>query len=762
VTVSSAPSLPTLVESLAEEMARRWRAGERPCVEDYLARHPALADDPEAALELLAEEIGLREEEGQAPDADELAARFPHWQREVRALLECHRALSARLGRPRFPAAGESLGDFRLLAELGEGAHGRVFLAAQPSLADRPVVLKLGPRAGHEHLSLARLQHTHVVPLHSVHDFPERGLRGLCQPYFGGATLAELLHTLEAVPPGRRTGFDLLRALQQAQARDPVATTVRGPACRYLERASYADAVCWVGVCLADALHYAHERGLLHLDLKPSNVLLAADGQPMLLDFHLARAPLAAGARPPSSLGGTPDYMPPEQEAALAAVVARQPIPEAVDGRADVYALGVLLYGALGGDVPIPARAAGHELRRRNPQVTRGLADLLTRCLAAPAPGRYVTAADLAADLRRHLAGLPLRGVANRSLVERWRKWRRRRPYTLAILGLLLLGAAAGGRSAVRIVRQTQAAEAALAEGAEHLEGRRYNEALDSFRYGTALAEGVPFHCDLMHRLDRAAQQAQRARAATELHLVCERLRPLYGADVLPADQARAVEAHCRELWQGREQIAALLRPESDDQLRADLLDLAILSAGVRVRLAGSGNADAARRDALTLLAEVESLVGPSCVLCQERRAYALALGQKDLAGQCARQAAALPPRDAWEHYALGRAYLQAGDLTSAAEQLDRALALEPHSLWPNFSRGVCAFRAGDPQQALAAFSACVALVPDSAACYFNRGRAYAELGRPDHARQNYERALELDPGHEAARELLTRLDARR
>jgi serine/threonine protein kinase len=746
-----------LVESLAEEMTRRWRAGERPRVEDYLARHPALADDPEAALELLAEEIGLRAEEGQAPDADELAARFPLWQRQVRALLECHRALSARLGRPRFPVAGESLGDFRLLVELGRGAHGRVFLAAQPSLADRPVVLKLGPRAGYEHLSLARLQHTHVVPLHSVHDFPERGLRGLCQPYFGGATLAELLRTLDAVPPARRTGFDLLQALQQAQARNPVATTVRGPACRYLERASYPDAVGWIGVCLADALHYAHERGLLHLDLKPSNVLLAADGQPMLLDFHLARAPLAAGARPPSSLGGTPGYMPPEQEAALAAVAGRRPVPQAVDGRADVYALGVLLYGALGGDVPIPARAAGHELRRRNPQVTRGLADLLTRCLGAPAPGRYATAGDLAADLRRHLAGLPLRGVANRSLVERWRKWRRRRPYALAILGMLLLGAAAGGRSAVRIVRQTQAAETALAEGEEHLERRRYTEALDSFRYGTALAEGVPFSCDLVHRLDHAAQQAQRARAATELHLVCERLRPFYGTDVLPADQARAVEGHCRELWQRRQQIAELLGPESGGQLRADLLDLAILWANVRVRLAGPGDVSAAHREALTVLTEAESLFGASRVLCQERRAHALAFGQGDLAEE-----SAPAPRDAWEHYALGRAYLQAGDLTRASEQLDRALALEPHSLWPNFARGVCAFRTGDSEQALAAFSACVALAPNSAACYFNRGRAYAELGRPDRARQDYEKALELDPGHESARELLTRLDPRR
>jgi serine/threonine protein kinase/predicted Zn-dependent protease len=762
VTAFSLPSLRTLAERLAEEMAERWRAGERPRVEDYLGRYPALADDAGAALELLAEEISLRNESGQGSDADELTARFPHWRQQVLTLLVFHRALSGPLGRPCFPTAGDSLGDFRLLAELGQGAHGRVFLAAQPSLADRPVVLKLGPRIGREHLSLSRIQHTHVVPLHSVHDFPERGLRGLCQPYFGGATLAGLLRLLRAIPAGRRTGLDLLRALREAQARNPVAMPVEGPACRYLGRASYPDVVCWIGARLADALHYAHERGLLHLDLKPSNVLLAADGQPMLLDFHLARSPLQAGARPLSGLGGTPHYMPPEQAAALVAVSAHRAVPEAVDGRADVYALGALLYGMLGGDVPIPADSVGGALRRRNPQVTPGLADLLTRSLATKTASRYATAADLGADLRRHLAGLPLRGVANRSLAERWRKWRRRRPYTLLLLGSLLVGTTAGSLATMRIVRQTRDAASALYEGDEHLQHRRYGEAIAAFRYGTALAEGLPFNHDLLHRLNDGARRAQRARVATDLHALCEQLRPLYGAEVLRRDQARAVEARCRELWQRREQITDPLGPEADEQLRADLLDLAILWMNVRLRLAEPGETEAAHQEALAILAESEQQFGPSCVVCVERRAHALAIGQDAVAEESARQAAALAPRGAWEHYALGRAYLQAGELARAAEALDRALALETHALWPQLARGVCAFRMGDCEQALATFSVCVALAPDSAACHFNRGRAYEELGRLDRARQDYERALELDPAHVAARELLAQLKPRR
>src|SRR5262249_55939528 len=137
-----------------------------------------------------------------------------------------------------------------------------------------------------------------------------------------------------------------------------------------------------------------------HLDVKPSNVLLAADGQPMLLDFHLARGPLPAGAMGQGWLGGTPGYMAPEQEEALRAVAGGRRVPASVAPRADLYPLGRLLAGLLGAEAGTraPDCRGGTAAGRRTPGVSRGLADVLDRCTAGDPAYRYPSAAELAAD----------------------------------------------------------------------------------------------------------------------------------------------------------------------------------------------------------------------------------------------------------------------------------------------------------------------------------------------------------------------------
>jgi eukaryotic-like serine/threonine-protein kinase len=302
--------------ALGRDMARRWEAGERPLVEEYLAAHPELADRTEALVELIYEEICQRQRHGEPLDPEALLARFPRWRERVRVLLDCHRLLAAAPSdNPLLAEVGDTLASCKVLAELGSGADGSVYLATQPALADRPVVLKVSSLGGNEHLSLARLQHTHIVPLYAVHDDVAWGVRVLCMPYFGSASLDKILTEARAVPAPRRDGKMILETLDRLQ-HATLPAPARSPARDFLARASYPQAIAWLGGCLAQGLHYAHERGLVHLDIKPANVLVAADGQPMLLDFHLAQPPIPAGS-PAEWIGGTFFYMAPEQAEAM-------------------------------------------------------------------------------------------------------------------------------------------------------------------------------------------------------------------------------------------------------------------------------------------------------------------------------------------------------------------------------------------------------------------------------------------------------------
>ena len=118
--------------------------------------------------------------------------------------------------------------------------------------------------------------------------------------------------------------IDVLARVQQPS---PWPQSRESPTLRFIAQTSYVRAVCWIVACLADALHYAHDRGLVHMDVKPSNILLTADGQPMLLDFHLVREPIPKGTAPAEGVGGTPGYMSPVQTAVIKAIDTGEPIP---------------------------------------------------------------------------------------------------------------------------------------------------------------------------------------------------------------------------------------------------------------------------------------------------------------------------------------------------------------------------------------------------------------------------------------------------
>jgi tetratricopeptide (TPR) repeat protein len=714
--LSDASNESARIDQLVIEMAAAWSGGQRPLAEEYLNRCPELWQQTDLALRLVYEEICLRKELGE-PDADTLvAARFPQWSQSLRRLIECHRLLESAPRRAVSVGVGEAVGGFRLLAELGRGAVGGVYLAEQSALSDRPVVLKITPLVGQEHLLLARLQHTHVVPLYSVADDPKRGLRMLCMPYFGGGSAARVLELMADIPPPERSGRDLLAAVDRLQLDSPATCSGTGPTRRFFERASYVEAVCWIGVCIADALQYAHERGLVHFDIKPANILLAADGTPMLLDFHLARPPVPIGAKSVGHLGGTPLYMPPEQVLALTALAERQPVLDSLDGRCDLYSLGLTLMHLLG------ATGRPDELRQANPAVSVGLADVLSKCVAEKPDRRYPTASALADDLRAHLAHRPLRGVRNRSVVERWRKWKRRRPHAGWVVAGLAVAAAGTIALGSQIRGRYQEAGTALADARSLQMAGDPTRAREAVERGLRAIERLPFADSTRRQLHAERERIQGDEVKSRLHTLADRIRFASVSERLTPTEAEQLETACREIWSIHERL-----DRTDEAVRQDLFDVVLV--GVRVAL-GDRNTRS-REDSLRVLAEAEASLGSNCVLDWERHEQLKALGRPHPVptGQ---------PRTAWDHLVVGRIHLRAGRFEEADDCFSTSIMMDPANFWAHFYRGHSAHRLRRLDDADRAFSVCIALAPRQAECYLNRGVVRTEQGKRELADQDF------------------------
>jgi serine/threonine protein kinase len=728
------------ISRLIDMMTAAWARGQPIRAEEMLARNPELGE--ESVIRLIYEETCLHRESGQEVRTSEVLGRFPRWKDQLEVLLGCDRLLRPMSQIAVLPEPGENLGPFRLLAELGRGASGKTYLAAEPALADRLVVLKVISDDQEEHLSLARLQHTYIIPLFSEHAFPERGLRALCMPYLGGTSLSRILEALAEVPPVGRRGQHILDVLDRVEAGRPVPMQPDGPYRRYLQQASYVQAICWIGACLADALQDAHARGLVHMDVKPSNVLIAADGTPMLLDFHLARKPIQASERFPDRIGGTRGWMAPEHGAALEAVGRGQPVPGPVDYRADLYALGLLLREGLGGPSLGHRYENGPPLRRRNPSVGVGLEAIVEKCLAERPSGRYGNAAALAADLRRQINDLPLRGVRNR-LTERVHKWQKRNPAgPLGVAGLLIL-IAAGAVGALFYYQRVHELQTALDDGRAFCNSGQYPDAVHTLARGRERALGVPGIESLARALTEQLREARRGEDAATLHQLAERVRFEYGID--PPAKAGALFRDIQAIWDRRHQ---LLPPPSsghdsslDQRIRTDLLELVGVWAELRIRLTPPAESRNSRDQILHLLDEARTSCGPSFTIDRLIRL---------LAGEQGPTAPTREPgpvaQSASEHYDLGRSDLRSGEFARAAEEFRLALDRRPQDFWPNFYAGHCAYRLGRYSEAFASFSVCIALAPQSAPSYFNRALAAEACGRTDQAFRDYTHALGLEP----------------
>src|SRR5437764_8471364 len=308
-----------------------------------------------------------------------------------------------------------NFGDYELLEEIGRGGQGVVYRAHQKSL-NRTVALKLiglGPWTTEAHFkrfrreaeAAASLEHPCIVPIYEV-----------------GERDAQCYFSMKFIEGGQ---------LDEVVKRTPM---------------SIARAVELIAK-LARTVHYAHEHGILHRDVKPGNILLDRNGEPHLTDFGLARLVEAESTITRTlEVMGTPSYMAPEQATGN---------NRGISCQTDVYGLGAVLYQLLTGQPPFAGGTTYETVkllleteprppRQLNPKIDRDLSTICLKCLEKDPQRRYSSALALAEDLEHWLKHEPIR--AHRAgIFSRGRKWVQRNPTSALLAACLVALAAAAG-----------------------------------------------------------------------------------------------------------------------------------------------------------------------------------------------------------------------------------------------------------------------------------------------------------------------------
>src|SRR5438067_1966389 len=307
------------------------------------------------------------------------------------------------------------LGDYELLEEVGRGGQGVVFRARQKSL-NRTVALKvisLGQWASKAHLkrfrleaeAAAKLEHPGIVPIHEVGE--RDGSCYFSMKFIEGGQLDEVV---------RRAPMSI------RQATELIAKVAR-------------------------TVHYAHQHGILHRDIKPGNILIDQKGEPQLTDFGLARLVETESTMTRTlEVLGTPSYMAPEQAVGNNA---------AVSSVTDVYGIGAVFYQLLTGHPPFAGGTTYETIkllldteprqpRLLNPKIDRDLSTICLNCLEKDPKRRYTSALALAEDLEHWLKHEPIQ-ARRTGIVARGRKWVQRNPSSALLAASLVALAAAAG-----------------------------------------------------------------------------------------------------------------------------------------------------------------------------------------------------------------------------------------------------------------------------------------------------------------------------
>jgi TolB-like protein/Tfp pilus assembly protein PilF/predicted Ser/Thr protein kinase len=634
--------------------------------------------------------------------------------------VEPEREVNADLARP--PPMLMDFGDYELLEQIGRGGQGVVFRARQKSL-NRIIALKvigLGHWATEAHLkrfrleaeAAASLEHPGIVPIHEVGE--RDGSCYFSMKFVEGGQLDEVIRR-EAMPPRR--------------AAELIAKVAR-------------------------TIHYAHEHGILHRDIKPGNILLDQKGEPHLTDFGLARlVESESTVTRTMEVLGTPSYMAPEQAVGNNA---------AVSSVTDVYGLGAVIYQLLTGQPPFAGGTTYETIkllldteprqpRLLNPKVDRDLSTICLKCLEKDPKRGYSSALALAEDLERWLRHEPI--LARRTgIFVRGKKWVRRKPTGALLTACLVALAAAAGW----IVWKSELVHRPLTTGIAVLPFENLSEQREN---ATAFVDGV--QDDILTKLARIADLKVISRSSVMEYRDKRNVRQI-GNDLRVS---HVLEGSVRRIGTRLHMNAQLIDARTDthvwaEQYDRDLNDLFAIQSEIAQKIAGQLHAKISPAEKLAI---ERKPTGDLVAFELYSRAISLKKTPRAIGADSARQAIDLLNQAVARDPSFFEAYCELAvhhdqlyffgldhtpaRLASAEAAVQEAFRIRPNAGEAHLARAYHLYDGYlDYDGALAELEVARHTLPNDPRIFRVTGFIQRRQGRWEESTRNLERALELDP----------------